>query len=156
MYPAKSCIFIHRWRYHMTSTKSFREFKNTQTVRSTVTEREVQEGILRDIVHADEWIERSPLVLIILLWEIHGIISKNVHSCNHLKTYYMPVRQKSMLRVNISTKRKLLPPCEPGRLDKVLLSSLLSYISHLYYPLPSASLVSNHYQLAMPRLSRGV
>ena len=70
--------------------------------------------------------------------------------------YYMSVRHKSMLRIHISTKRNLLPPCERGWLENVLFSSLLSYISHLYYPLPSAPLESNRYQLAMPRLSRGV
>ena len=45
----------------MTPTKSFREYsKKIHTVRSTVTEREAREGILRDI--AGEWNERSPLV----------------------------------------------------------------------------------------------
>ena len=46
----------------MTPTKNLRAFENTHvhTVRSTVTEREAREGILRDIV--GEWNERSPLV----------------------------------------------------------------------------------------------
>ena len=65
------------WRYHMTTTKSFREYENTHmyTVRSTVTEREAREGILRDI--AGEWNERSPLVNI-LLWVELGKLPANL------------------------------------------------------------------------------
>ena len=38
-----------------------RTFKNTHTERSTITELEAREGILRDF--AGKWNERSPLVL---------------------------------------------------------------------------------------------
>ena len=65
------------------------------------------------------------------------------------------VRQKSLLRVTISTKRNLLPPGERGRQEKGYhLFLIILYFTPLL-SLPSAPLVSNRYQLAMPRLSHG-
>ena len=52
--------------------------------------------------------------------------------------YYMSVRQKSLLRVTISTKRNLLPPCERGRLEK---GSLLFLIILHFTPLLSPPLL---------------
>ena len=55
------------WSYRLTISYDADEefsriFKNTHTVRSTVTEREAREGILREIAGDREWNERSPLV----------------------------------------------------------------------------------------------
>ena len=59
------------WLYQLTISYDADEevsriFENTQTVRSTVTEREAREGILREIAGDREWNERSPLVSTIL------------------------------------------------------------------------------------------
>ena len=69
--------------------------------------------------------------------------------------YYMSVSQKSLLRVTISTKRNLLPPGERGRQEEGYhLFLIILYFTPLL-SLPSAPLVSNRYQLAMPRLLHG-
>ena len=49
--------------------------------------------------------------------------------------YLLHVRQKSLLRVTISTKRNLLPPCERGRLEKgTLLSLIILHFTPLLSP----------------------
>ena len=62
------------------------------------------------------------------------------------------VRQKSLLRVTISTKRNLLPPCERGRLEK---GSLLFLILLNFTPLLSPPLLLPPLKFSVESLSAG-
>ena len=64
----------------------------------------------------------------------------------------MSVRQKSLLRVTISTKRNLLPPCERGRLEK---GSLLFLIILNFTPSLSPPLLLPPLKFSVESLSAG-